>query len=565
LLAVFSLSLPGYLVAQEGDASTSAEASENAPYTATVAVNVVNVEVYVTDKEGRPVEGLTRDDFVILEDKVPVEISNFYAAKEETRVENRDRVPLRAELPGEIEQRTSPSEPEFREDQRLYLVVFVDNFNIHPFNRNRVFRRLREFLTETIQSDDRVMLVSYDRSIHIRHPFTSRPELISAALFELESMTGHAVQRSSERQSAMEAVLQAEEPHQAEWEVASFADSAYNDLKFTIEALRNFVDSLAGLPGRKMLLHVSDGIEMIPGQELYHALQNKFPNSNYISDSLNQDATRDFQRLAARANEHRVSFYTIDAAGLRVSSSISAEVASADSRIGSGTMLDSILFHNLQSSLVYLANATGGQAIINQNDVIKGLRKFRSDFRTYYSLGYQAPRPGNSRYHKIEVKLAKKMKGVRIRHREGYRDKPVSTQMTDGTMSTLQYGFQQNPLNLGISFEPSAIDEQGFHDVPMVIEIPIGNVVLIPREAIYRGQAQIYFAAMDFEERQSLVQTRPVTIEIPADEIDYARTQNYHYRVILKLRPGEHRIAIGVRDEIGATKSFVSRTVNIGA
>ena len=59
-------------------------AAQEAPSTdfyETVEVNVVNVEVYVTDKKGNPVTGLTRDDFEILEDGEPIEISNFYAGQ----------------------------------------------------------------------------------------------------------------------------------------------------------------------------------------------------------------------------------------------------------------------------------------------------------------------------------------------------------------------------------------------------------------------------------------------------------------------------------------------------
>ena len=44
----------------------------------TVDVNVVNVEVFVTDKQGNPVTGLTAADFEIFEDKRPVALTNFY-------------------------------------------------------------------------------------------------------------------------------------------------------------------------------------------------------------------------------------------------------------------------------------------------------------------------------------------------------------------------------------------------------------------------------------------------------------------------------------------------------
>ena len=46
-----------------------------------VDVNVVNVDVYVTDKKGTRITGLTKDDFEIFEDKRPVAITNFYAVE----------------------------------------------------------------------------------------------------------------------------------------------------------------------------------------------------------------------------------------------------------------------------------------------------------------------------------------------------------------------------------------------------------------------------------------------------------------------------------------------------
>src|SRR5215203_626141 len=44
-----------------------------------VDVNVVNVDVYVTDKNGRPVTGLRKEEFELREDGKRVEITNFEA------------------------------------------------------------------------------------------------------------------------------------------------------------------------------------------------------------------------------------------------------------------------------------------------------------------------------------------------------------------------------------------------------------------------------------------------------------------------------------------------------
>ncbi|HSN87621.1 MAG TPA: hypothetical protein VL025_12730, partial [Thermoanaerobaculia bacterium] len=44
-----------------------------------VEVNVVNVDVYVTGKDGKPVAGLGKGDFEVFEDGKRVEITNFEA------------------------------------------------------------------------------------------------------------------------------------------------------------------------------------------------------------------------------------------------------------------------------------------------------------------------------------------------------------------------------------------------------------------------------------------------------------------------------------------------------
>src|SRR5687768_16681677 len=45
----------------------------------TINVRVVNVDVYVTDKQGNRVRGLQQEDFEIRENGKPIQITNFYA------------------------------------------------------------------------------------------------------------------------------------------------------------------------------------------------------------------------------------------------------------------------------------------------------------------------------------------------------------------------------------------------------------------------------------------------------------------------------------------------------
>jgi len=50
-------------------------------FSGSVQVSIVNVDVYVTDRDGNPVTGLTAGDFEVFDDGEPVEVSNFYAVE----------------------------------------------------------------------------------------------------------------------------------------------------------------------------------------------------------------------------------------------------------------------------------------------------------------------------------------------------------------------------------------------------------------------------------------------------------------------------------------------------
>ena len=450
LLAAVLVVLP--LAAQEEPQQTDDQESEEGVYVESVDVNVVSVDVFVTDKAGNPIPGLTVDDFELYEDGKPIPISNFYAVEDGKRLDPTGAEPVEAD-----EQPTDPlalpdrsREIEIPSDQRLHLVVYIDNFNIRPFNRNRVFRRLREFLNDELSPGTRVMLVSYDRSIHMRHAFTSDPQLVANALFDLETMTGHAVHLDSDRRDLLRDIQEAESVRQVDGRVRQYAESLTNDLLFSIDALKEIIDSMAGLPGRKALLYVSDGLPMNPGEDMYYALNQKFQDSSALTLSREFDASRRFMELASTASTNQVVLYTIDAAGLRAPESGSVENASAG-RAGMSNFVDTINVSNIQAPLMLLAEETGGRAIYNSNDVGPGLVKVGHDFRSFYSIGYSPAHSGTGRLYKIKIKVPDR-KGVKIRHRESYRDKPHFAHMSDVARATLAYGFDDNPLKVLLRF-----------------------------------------------------------------------------------------------------------------
>ncbi len=528
-----------------------------------VNVSVVNVDVYVTDKKGNRINDLKREDFEVFEDKRPVAITNFYAVKDGKAV-----TPQPAPAPTTDKPAAPPlpfqdlNEVKTPEDQRLRLVVYIDNFNIRPFNRNRVMRELRAFIGQKLSREDQVMLVSYDRSLHERRGFTSDPHMIATALLELEKVSGQGVHQDSDRRDVLRRIEDSDSVGEATMYARSYAQSEFNDLSFSIDALKDIINSLAGLPGRKAILYVSDGLPMIAGQDIWYAVQGKFgEKSTGLTEQFEFDASRRFDELSAQANANRITFYTIDAAGLRTFSSISAETQTAG-QPGQGAFVDSIQISNLQSPLQMMAEKTGGVAVINANIVTPQLERIAADFNSYYSLGYTPTHFGDGRYHRIEVKV--KRKGIQVRHREGYRDKNTEARMTDSTLAALRFPFENNPLGVKVELGSPTRRSDGFYLQPVLVKIPIGKLVLIPHGATHEGRVRLFIAAVDTEGNTSEVQQVPLPISIPAGEVATAVGKDYVYTVSLLMRGGDQKVAVGVRDDVAAEASFVSRPVRVG-
>jgi VWFA-related protein len=527
-----------------------------------IEVNVVNVDVYVTDKKGQRVRGLKKDDFELFEDGKPVAISNFYAVENGSPIEGATPPVSAAEAaPPAPAPRPPGIAPEVPEDQRLHLVVYVDNWNIKPFDRNRVFTGVREFLRTRLSRDDRVMLMTYDREPHVRRSFTSDADAIASALFEVEKLSANGSRQDSERRDALRDVRDSNDSAEAITKARNYASSVFNDLSFSIDSLRDLVSSLAGMPGRKAILYVSDGLPLVAGEDVFHAIQDKYTDATAaILESRQYDASRRFKELVASANANRISFYTLDAAGLRTPTSVTAEEQSPVS----SAFVDSVYFGNVQGSLRMLADDTGGIAILNTNDPTKMLREVGDDLGNYYSLGYSPAHSGDGRYYKIEVKV-KGRKDLVVRNREGYRDKSAETRMSDGVMSSLFFDVESNPMGIVLQRGEEALRDDGYYTVPVKIRIPIGKLVLVPQGDKHVAKVRVFVAAMDEKGRLSEVQQQAVPIEIPNADVERASQEAFVYTVSLMMRKGPQKLAVGVRDDLAQASSFTVRTMDIGA
>lgn len=558
LLALSLAPMAAYAQTPPAGVAGAAGGGAQGEYIESVDVNVVNLDVYVTDKKGNRVTDLKKEDFEVFENGKKMAITNFYAV-EGGKAMLADNAPAPAPAPGVQTPQAPNTEPALPEDQRLRLIVYIDNFNIQPFNRNRVMRELRAFLGQNLNRDDQVMLVTYDRSFKVRRTFTSDKGLIASALLDLEKVSGHAVHHASERRDVLRNIEESRSASEAMNYARSYAESTFNDLSFSIDALKGMVGSLAGMPGRKAIVYVSDGLPMIAAEDVFYAVQGKYgEKATGLTVAMQYDASRRFDELAAQANANRVTFYTIQAAGLQTYSSVSAENQTA----GQGIYVDSVQISNMQAPLQMMAEKTGGVAIINANQVLPHLEKAAKDFGSFYSLGYSPSHYGDGRYYKLDVKV--KRKGLNVRHREGYRDKSPDSRMNDGTLAVLNFPFEDNKFGVELEIGEMTPRDGGLFMVQVLVKIPMGKLVMVPREQTHEARLRLYIAAMDDEGGMSEVQQVQLPISVPAAEIAAVNGKHYSYSVNLLMRRGDQKVAVGVRDDVAGESSFVSRALRVG-
>ncbi len=550
-----------------------------------VQVNLVSVEVVVTDGNGAPVPRLTREDFEVREDGRPMTVTHFF------RVEGARATSVSASLPPlpSAAQTTgveAPVEAPVPEEQRLHLVVYVDNRNLEPASRNRVFAQLHEFLRTSLGPTDRVAIVTYDQSVRIRRPFTDNAELASLDFFDLDKDVGRRAQNEAERRSLLRQMEQTE-PERVGGEIPEirellerirqYAQSAQQETLTTLKSLRQFVDSLGGIPGRKAILYVSDGLSMRPGKVMFDSFESKFAGfarelnlgSPYFEGNL--DATDSFRQLVAHANANRVTFYTIDASGAQRGFAASAEdVGSVDTRAmntpGGGRVWTSDVAtsqeREIRSAFGFLAASTGGLTLVQNSSLLARLKQVAGDFALSYSLGYTPPHEGDGKFHKIEVRVRRR--GLSLRYREGYQDKTPDERAIDRTLSALLLDVSDNPFGMRLEPGRERSSEGGNYLLPVMVKIPMTQLVLIPESSAHRGQITVFVAVKDASGRVSDVQKHQVPMRVPREKLSTVLNQIAGHVVMISMRPGFHTIAVQVRDDLAATHSTVRVNVKIG-
>jgi len=448
--------------------------------------------VVVKDKDGRPVTGLTANDFVLTEDGIPQQIRFF-------EFQRLDASPLAAAIPEKqhiipLDRLTrtqiapeTPGDTRYR-DRRL-LALYFDLSGMPVPDQVRAFNAAKQFVRTRVTTADLVAIMAFTSgSVQVLQDFTDdRARLLSI----LETLI------VGEDENA---------PPDPGDPSRSDSGSAFgqNDAEFNIfftdrqlAALQTAATMLGRLNEKKSLVYFASGLRL-----------NGSNNQAQLLATIN---------AAIRAG---VSFWPVDARGLLAQAPLGDATRGSPGGLAMYTGASSnAAIGNIQRSqdtLWTLAADTGGKALLDSNDLSRGIVQAQQSISSYYILGYYASNQNlDGKFRRIKITLREGLTAS-LDYRQGYYAGKQFAKFT------------------------TADKERQLEDALMLGD-PITELTIAMEIGYFQLNRAEYFV--------------PVTVKIPGSELALARRGGHEHTRIDFI--GE------IKDEFGTTVSNVRDKVDI--
>ena len=392
---------------------------------------MVLVDVVVTDKQGKAVSGLTRDDFTVEENGKPQKLSTFQTPGE-------SQLPMATALPPGI----YSNRPQYRSPGLALTVLLLDALNT-PFKDQAYARRqMLRFVQEQYKPGQRMAIFTLTDSLRVLQDFTSDPQVLYAALQQFlpepqrmvaSGRPSTTIASGSPTPASTVSALDASVPAQTMssgnvglhsgsadvagvtgalhfFESAAVAYQLDQRTVLTLQALDSLTRILGGMPGRKNIIWVTGDLpfSLIPENRTVTAaeLEEDLPSLNTrrvgehsagnLAATIRESNAAQIRETSARLSNAQIAIYPVDARGLSISVDIDA-----------------------QEVMREMASETGGRAYVNQNEIKDGVARAFDDASATYTLGYYPDnKKWDGKYRHIKVKV--KRDGVEFRNRQGY-------------------------------------------------------------------------------------------------------------------------------------------------
>jgi VWFA-related protein len=541
-----------------------------------IGINLVTLDIAVTDRRHRPVHNLTVRDFTVIEEGVPQKIESFSPGsailprnEPKTRSDKKE-----TEKP---DQQSGTNRASQRFAGYKFISIAIDNTSVEAANRDAVGRAVARYVREQLQPDDLIAIYSIGDSLALVQPFTNdRDKLLKASSTAVRGQlatdaattreeAAKEVERAARSIGTGSPIEQADRASRAVFE--SYNDvSDYFQAQSLFRSLHAIIDVQRNLTGRKSLILFSQGATLPP-------------SAGYAIDGV-----------GSAANSVGVSVYVIDPGGLSVGEAPRGydprgnlglptkqrpDIYGGEdpTRVRDGENgLERALKRSLATAqpdriglLARLSGQTGGVTVTNNNDLQAALDMIDTDLRAHYTISYV---PGNQdfdgRFREITVKVANPEFSVRTRH--GYYAVKSEAAITDDTpvrklASEVLAGAESTiALEMAAAYFPRG---QAAYLVPVTIRVPASSLTT-------KKKGDRYYAELDFvltvkDSSGAVVSTfgRAYPLDLSEEQNKQLAETPLPIRHNVRLAPGTYIITTALRDRTSGRTSIARRGITL--
>jgi VWFA-related protein len=545
--------LPGVITVQDEDE------------TIRIRTELIQTGVMVLDKQGRFVDTLRQEDFLLRVDGKELPVS-FFERVASASIDGPPS-PSAGQAGAASEVNAAPS------GRGRTIIFFVDDMHL-GFESHKLARDiLLRFVEREMASNDTVAVISSSGKVGFLQQFTDNKTVLRAAVERLRyNKDTSAVDRQYPPMSEYEALLidrydsevtaafvgiylgqnLAADKDDAEVQVRSRARDVLQRAAIiarnTYSSLEQIVRKSAQLPGRKIVFFISDG---------------------FFLDTTNTDSSNRLNRIADAAARANAVVYSFDAKGL--DAELPSGVTGRQYRGKSGERWEQ------QDPMSVVAESTGGRFTRNTNDLSGGITKAVAEASSYYLLAWR-PDPekrGPDKLRRIEVSV-KGRPDLRVRVQSGYLDhsakaasenKKAAEPAVTTAEAQLQGAFKaivpRRDLPTALAVNYINLPTEG---AVAAIALSIKSDAIEFRVATdNRATANIDLVGVIFNsqgKREDFFRNR-LTVNRNASQPESDAPEDISYNYQVKLKPGLYQVRVAARDEKSGLAGSANEWVEI--
>jgi VWFA-related protein len=529
---ILAMMLPATLTAGAQVVGQNAQpGTSNAPFTISATSKLVIEAVNVKDKQGKSISGLTAKDFTVTEDGVKQEVryceyqelpvappaAPAKPAPEEVKIYNRLGVTqIAPETPGDVRYK----------DRRL-ITMYFDLTSMPPGDKLRALVAAQNFIRTQMTSADVVALMRYDgASVDVLQDFTADHNRL---LSILETLIVGENQQSEDV---------SDDAGSADTGAAFGQDSSEFNLFNTdrqLSALQTAAKMLGRLSERKVLIYFASGLTL-------HGIDNQAQLHATIDDAIRSG----------------VSFWPIDARGLIASAPLGDATQGSSGGVGmySGAAAMAMVSRVQQSqdTLFALAGDTGGKALLDYNDLTRGIVQAQQNITSYYIIGYYTTNPTlNGKFRRIKIAVGPEL-DAKLDYRAGYYAGKQYVKFTAADKDrqledALMEGDPYTGLTIAMELNYFQLNRAEYF-VPIMVKIPGRELALAKKGGAEHTLIDFILEVKDDYGNTTVQNMRDnTTIKLSDKTAAQLAKSPAEYRTGFTLLPGKYTIKFLARDD----------------